>query len=161
MHTVYPPLRHPTTVLLSHMYHICTQQVFNFQKIIFLLIPSPSQRPTTGLFVNVWLHIHHTADMENDGMSAILCNRSLWSHFCSIKIYMRPPWTLLNCIWRFSTLHRHYFDLWRHFFTLTLEHVILSKHFLGVCLIRLKSLTHSNPAENVVRLAGIKTDFPA
>ena len=43
MHTVYPPLRHPTTVLLSHMYHICTQQVFNFQKIIFLLIPSPSR----------------------------------------------------------------------------------------------------------------------
>jgi hypothetical protein len=25
------------------MYHICTQQLFNFQKIIFLLIPSPSR----------------------------------------------------------------------------------------------------------------------
>ena len=90
------------------MYHIYTQQLFNFQKIIFLPIPPPIQRPTTGLFVNVWLHIHHTAGMEKGGMSAILCNRSLWSHFCSSKIYMRPPWTLSNCIWRFSTLQRRY-----------------------------------------------------
>ena len=41
-------------------------------------------------------------------MRAILCNWSLWSHFCSSKIYMRPPWTLSNCIWRFSTLQRRY-----------------------------------------------------
>ena len=92
-----------------------TQQLFKFQKLIFSLIPWTTitipeayMYHTTGLFVNVWLHIHHTADMKNDGMSAILCNRSLWSHFCSSKIYMRPAWTLLNCIWRFSTLQRRY-----------------------------------------------------
>ena len=41
--STYTSLQHPTTVLLSHMYHICTQQLFNFQKIIFSLIPSPSR----------------------------------------------------------------------------------------------------------------------
>ena len=94
------------------LYHIYTQQLFNFQKIIFLLIPPciHPQRPTStiGLFVNVWLHIHPTAGMEKGGMSAILCNRSLWSHLCSSKISMRLPWTLFNCIWRFSALQRRY-----------------------------------------------------
>ena len=36
--STYTSLQHPTTVLLSHMHHIYTQQLFNFQKIIFLLI---------------------------------------------------------------------------------------------------------------------------
>ena len=110
-------------VHVSHSYPI----TFQFSKNNFFPHTTAIQRPTTGLFVNVWLYIHHIANMGKGGMSAILCNRSLWSHFCSSKIYMRSSWTLLNCIWRFSTctLQRHYFDLWRHFFTLTLEHVIL------------------------------------
>ena len=100
-------------ILLVFYYPMCITFIpnnfFNFQKIIFLLIPlHPSRGPTTGLFVNVWPHIHHTADMEKGGMSAILCNRSLWSHFCSSKIYMRSSRTLLKCIWRFSTLQRRY-----------------------------------------------------
>jgi hypothetical protein len=37
--STYTSLQHPTTVLLFHVYHIYTQQLFNFQKIIFLLIP--------------------------------------------------------------------------------------------------------------------------
>ena len=41
--STHTSLQHPTNVLLSHMYHVCTQQVFNFQKIIFFLIPSPSR----------------------------------------------------------------------------------------------------------------------
>ena len=51
--TTYTSLQHPTTVLLFHVYHIYTQQLFNFQKIIFLLIPQDVRGPTTGLFVNV------------------------------------------------------------------------------------------------------------
>ena len=143
------------------MHHIYTQQLFNFQKIIFFLIPSPSSRPTTGLFVNVWLHIHRTADMENDGMSAILCNRSLWSHFWSSKIYMRPPWTLLNCIWRFSTLQRHYLTFgdislrWRW-------NMWFSQNSFWGRINRLKSLTHSNLAEYTARPSGkVCARFPA
>ena len=41
--STYTSLQHPTTVLLFHVYHIYTQQLFNFQKIIFFLIPSPSR----------------------------------------------------------------------------------------------------------------------
>ena len=37
--STYTSLQHPTTILLFHVYHIYTQQLFNFQKIIFLLIP--------------------------------------------------------------------------------------------------------------------------
>ena len=106
--TTYTSLQHPTTVLLFHVYHIYTQQLFNFQKIIFLLIPPHPVGLPPVFSSTFWLHIHPTAGMEKGGMSAILCNRSLWSHFCSSKIYMRPPWTLLNCIWRFSTLQRRY-----------------------------------------------------
>ena len=51
--TTYTSLQHPTTVLLFHVYHIYTQQLFNFQKIIFLLLPPPSRGPNTGLSVNV------------------------------------------------------------------------------------------------------------
>ena len=135
----------------------------NFQKIIFLLLYTPIQRPTsTGLFVNVWLYIHHTADMENDGMSAILRNRSCCElHFRSIIIYMRPPWTLLNCIWRFSTLQRRYLTFgdislrWRW-------NTWFSKMSFWGCLIRLKSVLSSDPAENVARLAGkVCARFPA
>ena len=32
---VHTRLQHPTVVLLSHVYHIYTQQLFNFQKIFF------------------------------------------------------------------------------------------------------------------------------
>ena len=104
-----------TVPCVSHLY----PTTFQFSKNNFFTHPTSIQRPTTGLFVNVWLHIHPTAGMEKGGMSASLCNRSLWPHFCSSKIYMRPPWTLSNCIWRFSTLQRRYLTfghvsvLWR------------------------------------------------
>ena len=34
--STHTSLQHPTTVLLSHMHHIYTQQLFNFQKINYL-----------------------------------------------------------------------------------------------------------------------------
>ena len=34
--STYTSLQHPTTVLLSHMYHICTQQLFKSHFYIFL-----------------------------------------------------------------------------------------------------------------------------
>ena len=73
--STYTSLQHPTTVLLSHMYHICTQQLFNFQKIFFFLIPLPS--------IHVGLPPVFSSTFDSTSTTLLTWERVVWVQFCA------------------------------------------------------------------------------